>query len=154
MFRQSINYPKPDNLSVTYIIYNVPGTSTRLLISIWDQTLPQVHMGGVILKATNYIASRTRSHPEARGSVLDRRDDPFWIESVSPGIIFGAWSTASKHLTYGELENIVLGVWKAMYQEGKYNAASIEVQDKQDGVRTVGNAVIRRGHLTRQRSED
>lgn len=111
-------------------------------------------MGGVILKAINYIASRTRSHPEDRGSVLDRRDDPFWIESVPPGIIFGAWSTASKRLTYGELENIVLGVWKAMYQEGKYNAASIEVQDKQDGVRTVGNAVIRRGHLTPQRSED
>ncbi|CAO1605352.1 hypothetical protein XANCAGTX0491_008872 [Xanthoria calcicola] len=145
---------KPDNLSATYIVYNVPGTQTRLIISVWDQTLPPVHMQSVIFKAIQYTERHMRSHPEDQGSVLDRKDDPFWMESDPGGIILGVWSTASKRLTYGELESVVKGIWKAMYQEGKYNAASIEVQTKQGGLRTIGKAVIRRGTLPPQRSED
>ncbi len=149
-----LNRTKPDNLSVTYIFYPVPGTSTRLFISVWYQTLPKIHMGGVILKATNDVERHIRAHPEDRDSVLDRRDDPFWCESDPPGIIFGAWSTAPKRLTYGELGNVALGVWKAMYQEGKYNAASIEIQDMEGGARKIGDAVIRRGRLRPSRSEN
>ncbi|KAL8646412.1 MAG: hypothetical protein Q9226_006868 [Calogaya cf. arnoldii] len=141
-------------MSFVLLYPSVPNTSIRLFISLWDQTLPQAHMGGVILSASNKVDGRIRDHLEDRNSVLDHRDDPFWVESTPPGIIFGAWSTATKRLTYGELEAIIFGVWKAMYQEGKYHAASIEVQNKQDGGRTVGSAVIRRGRLMPRRSEN
>ncbi|KAL8850424.1 MAG: hypothetical protein Q9221_004656 [Calogaya cf. arnoldii] len=146
---------KPDKLSATYIVYNVPNTNIRLLISVWDQTLPQVHMGGVILLAMNKVDTRIQQHPEDENSVLDRTADPYWVESTPPGIIFGTWSTmATKRLTYGDLDAVIYGVWKAMYQKGKYNAASIEVQKKLDVWGPVGEAVIRRGRLTPQRSED
>ncbi|KAL8895817.1 MAG: hypothetical protein Q9192_003428 [Flavoplaca navasiana] len=149
-----LDFSKPDDLSVTYIVYPIPGSSLRLYISVWDQTLPQVHMGGVILKATNIIASRIKSHQNNRDRVLDRSDDPFRVESEPAGIIFGVRSTnQAKRLTYGELESTIFGVWKAMYQEEKYHAASIEVQDKAAGGRTIAEGVIKRGHLTPSRSE-
>ncbi|KAL8769080.1 MAG: hypothetical protein Q9209_004866 [Squamulea sp. 1 TL-2023] len=148
-----LDHSKPDDLSSTYIVYNVPGTSTRLIISVLDQTLLQVHMGGVILKAINYVDRRIRSHPEDRNSSLDRQDDPFWRESDPPGTIFGAWSINSKRLTYEELGRIAFGVWKAMYGEGKYNGATIDVRNKEDGGKRIGYAVIKRGHLTPRRAE-
>ncbi|KAL8879558.1 MAG: hypothetical protein Q9198_002852 [Flavoplaca austrocitrina] len=103
-------------------------------------------MGGVILKATNIIASRIQSHQNNRNSVLDLSDDPFRVESEPAGIIFG-------RLTYGELESIIAGVWKAMYQAEKYNAASIDVQDKAVGGRKIAEGLIKRGSLTPSRSE-
>ncbi|KAL8835799.1 MAG: hypothetical protein Q9176_006680 [Flavoplaca citrina] len=149
-----LDYSKPDNLSVTYIVYPIPGSSLRLFISVWDQTLPQVHMGGVILKATNIIASRIQSHQNNRNSVLDLSDDPFRVESEPAGIIFGVRSTnQAKRLTYGELESIIAGVWKAMYQAEKYHAASIDVQDKAVGGRKIAEGLIKRGSLTPSRSE-
>ena len=111
-------------------------------------------MGGVILKATNIIASRIQSHQDKRNSVLDRSDDPFLVESEPAGIIFGVRSTnQAKRLTYGELESTIIGVWKAMYQAEKYHAASIEVQDKAAGGRVIAEGFIKRGRLTPSRSE-
>ncbi|KAL8726846.1 MAG: hypothetical protein Q9166_006462 [cf. Caloplaca sp. 2 TL-2023] len=148
---------KPDNLSVSYIVYNVPNTSTRLLITAWDHVLPQVKMGAVILKTLNYIERRLRGHPEDRDLVLDRAMDPFWRESDPPpliGVIFGAWSTIpTKRLTYGEVGNIALGLWKAMYLEGKFNQASFEVFNADYGPRRIGYGVLRRGHLVPSSSD-
>ncbi|KAL8700961.1 MAG: hypothetical protein Q9224_000724 [Gallowayella concinna] len=145
---------KPDNLSSTTIIYPVPGTSTRLHIAVRDKfPLPQVHMGAVILRTTNFIERHLASHPEDRKSVLDGAHDPMWFESEPGGVILGIWSTAPKRLTYGEVGNVALGLWKALYQEGYYKAASFEIFDRTDGLRKVGNGLIRAGHLRSPRSE-
>lgn len=139
---------KPANLSVTYIIYPVPGTPTQLRITVWDQALPQLEMSAVILRTANYIERRLISHPEDRNTVLDREHDPFWYEAKpAGGVILGIWSTPPKRLTYGEVGNVAQGLWKAMYQERKYSTASFEIYNKDRGLIKVGDGVIRRGYL-------
>ncbi|KAL8710748.1 MAG: hypothetical protein Q9220_004766 [cf. Caloplaca sp. 1 TL-2023] len=129
----------------TIIIYTVPGTSTKLIINVWDNKLYATTMSGLILRVINY----SHNHIETKGDGdLDRKEDPFWIDTKR-GVVFGLWSTASKRLTYSELGHVGTGLFKAMYLEQKYNAATFEVFRAGYGAR-VGYGTIRAGHLERQ----
>ncbi|KAL8947687.1 MAG: hypothetical protein Q9222_006055 [Ikaeria aurantiellina] len=129
----------------TIIIYTVPGTTTRLMINVWGNDLPATTMSGLILRVVNY----SHNHIEAKGDgPLEPKEDPFWIDTKR-GVIFGLWSIPTKHLTYSELGNVATGLFKALYLEHKYKAATFEVSRTDSGLR-IGYGTIRAGRLESQ----
>ncbi|KAL8939955.1 MAG: hypothetical protein Q9216_003061 [Gyalolechia sp. 2 TL-2023] len=130
----------------TTIVYDVPGTSTRLLIEVWNERIPQMPMSVLLLRTINYAATHIN---EKGDGTIEFREDPFWLDSKT-GVIFGLWSTdPRRHLTYSELSNTARGIWAALYRQQKYNAARISVYDKMytEGRTKIGYGVIRSGHL-------
>ncbi|KAL9010680.1 MAG: hypothetical protein Q9173_004410 [Seirophora scorigena] len=127
----------------TTIIFHVPGTTTRLIIKMWNEGLPQVAMSTAIIWTREYAAS----HLYTRGDgPLERRDDPFWLDSRG-GVIFGLWSSdPPRQLTYRELESTARGLWLALYMKNKFNAASVSVYDRASPSR-IGYGVLRLGRL-------
>ena len=130
----------------TIIYYTVPGTSTRLVMNVWETEIPSQAMSSVILRTMNYAAT----HLSTKGDgALESQEDPFWIDSRQ-GVIFGIWSTyTGKHLTYNDLKDTARGLWSALYMEKKYCAASVEVynRDYMHGRTRLGYGVIRGGRL-------
>lgn len=130
----------------TTIIYNVPGTKTRLIINVWPDELPEKAMSSVVLRTMSYAAT----HIEAKGDgTIEPKEDPFWLDS-NGGVIFGLWSTDDRrHLSYSELESVARGLWTALFMKKKYNSASVSVFDNvyTSGRTRLGYGVIRVGHL-------
>ncbi|KAL8648485.1 MAG: hypothetical protein Q9210_004959 [Variospora velana] len=133
----------------TMIIYPVPGTTTRLIIKVWEDKLPKLAMSEVISQTMNFAVSHIEAHGDG---FLEPRDDPFWLDRPD-GVVFGLWSSdRTRHLTYQELGNTAKGLWEAMFMETKYNAASVSVYDKTSSAR-IGSGVIRAGHVQYQVSD-
>lgn len=129
----------------TTIVYNVPGTPTRLIIDVKDERIPSAPMSASLLSTKHFAVT----HISEKGDgAIDPKEDPFWWDSHA-GVIFGLWSTDSRRLTYSELASTAKGIWVAMYMEKKYNAASISVYDKiyTEGRARIGYGVIRAGRL-------
>lgn len=128
------------------IIYNVPKTTTQLIIDLWGAWLPGQTMSGLILRTMNLAATRVAAKGDR---AIDRTEDPFWLDS-NAGVILGLWSTDPRRLTYSELEDTAKGLWSAMYMAKRYSAASFSVYDKKyaQGRTRVGAGVIRAGHLS------
>ncbi len=130
----------------TIIVYRVPETTIRLVIEVYNNELPKLAMSGMILRTMNHAAT----HIEAKGDgVLERGEDPLWLDTKQ-GIIFGLWSTdAQRRLTYRDLESTAKGLWAALYLDGKYNSAAFTVFDLAytSGRRRIGYGVLRAGHL-------
>ncbi|KAL8750808.1 MAG: hypothetical protein Q9184_006288 [Pyrenodesmia sp. 2 TL-2023] len=130
----------------TVVIYHVPGTTTRLIIDVWGDELPELAMSGVILRTMNYAATHIK---EKGDGALEPGDDPLWLDTKA-GVIFGLWSTdAQRHLTYRDLQNTAKGLWTALYLKQKYNAAAVTVYDLAytGGRNRVGYGVLRAGPL-------
>lgn len=129
----------------TTIVYLVPDTTIRLILEVWKESISDRPMSNLLLRTMNYAAT----HISEKGDgPLEGKEDPFWLDSRL-GIIFGLWSTDTRHLTYKNLASVARGVWLAMYIPQKYKAVTISVFDLTYalGNRRIGYGVIRPGSL-------
>lgn len=147
--RLEMSQPVGLAVKTTHIVYTVPGTSTKLVIRVYDKELPEPAMADLLLRVMNYATRRI----EQKGDrVLLKSEDPFWIDSRA-GVVFGAWSMRGATLKYSELVSTARGIWSTMYLEGKYQPASIAIYNTDRGKAQRAYAVIREGSLQTLTSE-
>lgn len=145
----SVN-PSPDNTAVpasffagptpssSAIPFKVPDTQTVIYITLHPELpLPKIDMGQVLVHAM--LDLREIIKLNGKDGWLPK-DDWSYFEAewncllTADRNLIPAPDGREQHLTYGILHSALVGLWGAMYSQGRYFACDFEIQDAQWGV--------------------